>query len=212
MALIVKTRRYRPTWLTTTFETCDVGANINAAMPCNACRAPEQTDAEFGARGPHSHVWGFATTMLHLATGEQPYKGLTLVQMISAMVRSRPPSVPATLPAWLQHLLKQCLSFDVAKRATVLQLLQVNPLQPWPCLAELQCCILPNHVDITCGAGFQRAAQRCKRACSTCGYQQCGSVSSLMRFTSSKHRAGISGVHKLIPPLQHPLWSLRNFS
>ncbi len=91
-------------------------------------RAPEQTDPEFDARGPHTDVWGFATTLLHLATGQQPYKDLSLVQMVTAMTKGRAPAVPDTLPAWLQHVLKSCFSFEVVKRPTVLQLLQVKPL------------------------------------------------------------------------------------
>lgn len=94
----------------------------------NDCRAPEQADAEFGVRGPHSDVWGFAATMLHLTTGEQPYKGLTAVQLLTAMIKGRPPSVPDALPPWLQPLLQQCFSFDVTKRPPVLQLLQVKTL------------------------------------------------------------------------------------
>ncbi len=91
-------------------------------------RAPEQTDDEFGARGPYTDVWGFATTILHLATGQQPYKDLALVQMVTAMTKGRGPAVPDTLPVWLQHTLKSCFSFEVTKRPTVLQLLQVKPL------------------------------------------------------------------------------------
>ena len=90
-----------------------------------ACRAPEQADADLGARGPHSDVWGFAAIMLHLATGELPYKDLTFVQVVRAMMKGTPPSVPDTLPPWLQPLLKQCFSFDVTKRPPVPQLLQV---------------------------------------------------------------------------------------
>ena len=95
-------------------------------MDGNACRSPEQTDADFGARGPHTDVWGFAATVLHLATAEHPYRELTVLQMILAMLKAKPPSVPDTLPAWLQHLLKQCFSFDVSKRPPVFQLLQVK--------------------------------------------------------------------------------------
>ncbi len=94
-------------------------------------RAPEQTDPELGARGPHTDVWGFGTTLLHLATGQQPYKDLSLVQMVTAMTKARPPAVPDTLPAWLQHILQQCFSFDVLKRPPVQQLLQVRPLSVW---------------------------------------------------------------------------------
>lgn len=90
-------------------------------------------------------MWGFATTMLHLATGELPYKDLTAVQMLTAMIKGKPPSMPDTLPAWLQHLLKQCFAFDVAKRPPVPQLLQVRTEAVWHghaftrFVAELSC-------------------------------------------------------------------------
>ncbi|KAL3147471.1 hypothetical protein ABBQ38_014529 [Trebouxia sp. C0009 RCD-2024] len=91
--------------------------------------APEQTDAEFGqfgSRGSHTDVWGFATTVLHLATGQLPYNGLTPMQIMGAMSRRRAPAVPETLQAWLQQVLQQCLSFDVSARPPVLQLLQAR--------------------------------------------------------------------------------------
>ena len=88
-------------------------------------RAPEQVDAEVGSRGTHTDVWGFATTMLHLATGQLPYAGLTQVQMVSAVLKQRPPAVPDTLPAWLGQILRQCLTFDIAQRPRVPQLLEV---------------------------------------------------------------------------------------
>ena len=91
-----------------------------------ACRAPEQTDSEFGRRGRHTNVWGFATTVLHLATGQLPYHGLTQHQTLTAMIKRRPPTVPDTLSAWLQQLLKQCLQFDTTKRPIVASLLEVS--------------------------------------------------------------------------------------
>ena len=90
------------------------------------CRAPEQAGEGFGPRGSHSDAWGFGTTILHLATGVLPYNGLSLTQMLTAMIRERPPAVPDTLPSWLQQLLKQCFSFDSAARPTVAHLLEVR--------------------------------------------------------------------------------------
>ena len=70
-------------------------------------------------------MWGFGTTVLHLATGQLPYNGLTPHQMLTAMIKQRSPAVPDTLPEWLQHFLKQCLTFDVAARPSAGQLLKV---------------------------------------------------------------------------------------
>ena len=66
------------------------------------CRAPEQVDADFGLRGTHTDVWGFATCTLHLATGQLPYLGLSEIQIVSAMLKRRLPSMPASLPTWLR--------------------------------------------------------------------------------------------------------------
>ena len=100
--------------------------NHSARLFLTQHRAPEQTDAEFGPRGTHTDVWGFASTVIHLATGQLPYSGLTPLQILGAMLRRRPPAVADTLPAWLQQNLQQCLSFDVAARPSLLQLLQVS--------------------------------------------------------------------------------------
>ena len=95
--------------------------------PCDF-RSPEQADADFGIRGPHTDIWGFAACVLHLASGRLPYQGLSLPQMITAMLKRRPPDVPATLPAWLQQALRQSLVFDTAARPSLEQLLQVGRL------------------------------------------------------------------------------------
>ena len=90
-------------------------------------RAPEQADPDFRSRGSHTDVWGFATTILHLATRQLPYQGLTWPQTLTALtIKRRPPTVPATLPEWMRHLLDSCLSFDVAARPSAAQLLQVS--------------------------------------------------------------------------------------
>ena len=93
-----------------------------------ASRAPEQADADCGLRGTHTDVWGFATCVLHLATGQLPYKGLSRNQTFMAILKSRAPDVPSSLPAWLQHTLRQCLSFDAAARPTVAHLRQVGAI------------------------------------------------------------------------------------
>ena len=74
--------------------------------------------------------------MLHLATGQLPYNGLTTYQIMTTMGKRRPPAVPETLPAGLQQLLKQCLTFDVAARPTATQLLQVILTIVWQLAAS----------------------------------------------------------------------------
>ena len=91
-----------------------------------ACRAPEQADAEFGVRGPHTDMWGFAACVLHLATGQQPYHSLTHLQLVSAMFKRKAPEVPDSLPSWLRQALQQCLLFEPAARPSASQLQQVG--------------------------------------------------------------------------------------
>ena len=63
---------------------------------------------------------------MHMASGQRPYKELSMVQTITAMCKKRPPCVPGTLPAWLQRLLTQCFNFDAAARPSIADLLQVK--------------------------------------------------------------------------------------
>ncbi len=46
--------------------------------------------------------------------------------MLTAMIKKRSPTVSDPLPAWLQHLLKQCLEFDVTKRPSIPSLLEAR--------------------------------------------------------------------------------------
>ena len=93
---------------------------------CCGCRAPEQADADFGSRGAHTDVWGFAACILHMASGDIPYKELSMMQMISAVYKKKSPSVPTSLPPWLRQLLMQCLDFDLAARPSTKDILQVR--------------------------------------------------------------------------------------
>ena len=86
-------------------------------------------DGPFGLRGSHTDVWGFATTVLHLATGRLPYQGPTHWQIMFAMSNRRLPEVPFSLPEWLQEALTSCLNFDPAARTSVSQLRQVRCAQ-----------------------------------------------------------------------------------
>lgn len=81
--------------------------------------------AEVGLSGTHTDVWGFAACILHLATGQLPYRGSTPVHVDAVMLKSVPPEVPTSLPGWLQQTLKQCFSLDTAARPSVAHLLQV---------------------------------------------------------------------------------------
>ncbi len=82
---------------------------------------------KFGLRGSHTDVWGFAMTVLHLATGQLPYQGL--YQMVSAMSQKHSPKVPSRLPEWLKEALSACFSFDTTARPSVSQLYEVRHAQ-----------------------------------------------------------------------------------
>ena len=74
----------------------------------------------------HTDVWGFAACIVHIFSGQQPYPGLSQLQIVSAMLKGRPPVIPSAFPEWLQQILKQCFSFDATARPSVLQLHQVH--------------------------------------------------------------------------------------
>ena len=59
-------------------------------------------------------MWGFATFMLHFATGQLLYQGLTQRQLVSVMLRRRPPEVSSRLPEWLPCALGWIPTIDTA--------------------------------------------------------------------------------------------------
>lgn len=83
-------------------------------------------DADFGAMSFHTDVWGFAACIMHIYSGQQPYPGLSQVQIVGAILKGRPPAIPSAVPEWLQQSLRQCFSFDATARPSVKQLHQVN--------------------------------------------------------------------------------------
>ena len=97
-----------------------------ARCSCQVCRAPEQVDPDFGAMSISTDVWGFAACIMHIFSGQQPYPGLSQLQIVSAILKRRTPAIPSAFPEWLQQLLRQCFSFDTAARPSVMQLHQVN--------------------------------------------------------------------------------------
>ena len=133
-------------------------SKLNLVFIC--MQAPEQVDADFALRGSHTDVWGFGTCILHLATGQLPYQGLTQLQMVSAVLKRRLPDVPASLPEWLQQALKDCLSFDTAARPSVAWLHQVGqrPSTTTDCFSAIlrftQFACSRNLLTITSGSGY----------------------------------------------------------
>ena len=69
------------------------------------------------AEGMASDAWGLAASLVHAATGERPFAGLTPHEIADAVVdRRQGPHVPESLPARLRSLLAQCFAHDPAAR------------------------------------------------------------------------------------------------
>lgn len=81
--------------------------------------APEQWDDSFGKVGPKSDIWALGATMVHLLTGEPPYKGKTRDLIYDLVVRKRQPPLPpaaVALPQSLRSLLTDMLRIAPGER------------------------------------------------------------------------------------------------
>ena len=84
-----------------------------------------RADATALPLGFPADVWSLAATILFAFSGVQPYQGLGLIQIISALtVQRQAPDVSAAVPAALRHTLELCFSFDASQRPQVGVLVQ----------------------------------------------------------------------------------------
>lgn len=89
-----------------------------------AYMAPEQVDnkGSFGEIGPPADVWGFGATLFYCLTGEPPYKGETIVNILKQLMTGEPPrasSINSEVPEWLDDLCAQCLKHKQSDRYTM---------------------------------------------------------------------------------------------
>eukprot|EP00899_Mesostigma_viride_P024817 jgi/Mesvir1/551/Mv11404-RA.1 len=77
--------------------------------------APEQHDPDEAAQGvtAQADVWAFGCLLVAMATGQGPWEGLQMRQVITnVLVRRQAPPVPEALPGKLQDMVRRCFSFE----------------------------------------------------------------------------------------------------
>lgn len=89
-----------------------------------AYMAPEQVDnkGSFGEIGPPADVWGFGATLYYCLTGEPPYKGETIVNILKQLMTgepARPSTINPEVPEWLDDLCANCLKHQQSDRLTM---------------------------------------------------------------------------------------------
>lgn len=91
--------------------------------------APEQLDSvEFGEVGAHSDIWALGATLLYGLTGEQPFKGDSVMTLYTAIVMGEPPklqSINKSTPRWLQQLCADCLTKNSKERIQLTALIEL---------------------------------------------------------------------------------------
>jgi serine/threonine protein kinase len=82
----------------------------------------EAFDAEAdGGIGPHTDVWAIACVIREMITGEMPWQGMTMMQIITAVsVQHRVPTVPDSAPA--ADVLLRCFSTAPRERPSATEL------------------------------------------------------------------------------------------
>lgn len=85
---------------------------------------PEQLDSnkDYGELGAKCDVWGLGATLFYCLTGEPPYKGLSMVNLVKAHMAGEPRRLrdlkPET-PPWLDQLCADMLLRDSRRRPTM---------------------------------------------------------------------------------------------
>ena len=80
--------------------------------------SPEGWDPEqYGGVTPKADVWSFGCTVLELATGEAPWAGLTMMQILCKVVnKAEQPDVPPSLDQPLAQCIRRCFAHSPENR------------------------------------------------------------------------------------------------
>jgi serine/threonine protein kinase len=107
-------------------EFTDTFTHAGTGIGTPAWSSPEYLEANH--QGEKSDVWSWAVIAVELFTGDLPWPGLTLLQIISALQSGKQPPMPSITgsngcPKALAKLVKQCWSTTVRSRPTFLDIL-----------------------------------------------------------------------------------------
>lgn len=100
-----------------------------------ACYSPPEQLRNPDRAGPASDIYALGGTLLEMLTGEPPFTGETLLDLVVRICTEDPPRLTEVAPSWLQDLLARLLAKDPADRpadgrAAQTLLAKAGPEQP----------------------------------------------------------------------------------
>ena len=105
-------RRSDGSMLETTTMASLVPAGTVAGTPY--AMAPEQVRGEFA--DARSDIWALGVLLYELVTGQQPFRGATVAEVFSSILRDTPPPLPPTVPLEVKAVVARCLEKEAAHR------------------------------------------------------------------------------------------------
>jgi tRNA A-37 threonylcarbamoyl transferase component Bud32/tetratricopeptide (TPR) repeat protein/TolB-like protein len=78
--------------------------------------APEQVRGE--SASARSDIWALGVLLYEMVTGEQPFRGATVAEVFSSILRDAPPPLPSSVPAEIEAVVARCLQKEPAHRFT----------------------------------------------------------------------------------------------
>lgn len=79
--------------------------------------APEQIREHVGPLGPRTDVYAIGIILYELLTAKPPFAHVkNVAELLLAQLSDRPPSLPTTVPAWLDKIVMRALEKEPAKR------------------------------------------------------------------------------------------------
>ena len=89
-------------------------APAGAAVGTPAAMAPEQVRGE--AADARTDLWALGALLYEMASGVTPFRGSTIPELFSAILRDPPAPLPAAVPAGLATIVERCLQKEPAER------------------------------------------------------------------------------------------------
>jgi tRNA A-37 threonylcarbamoyl transferase component Bud32/tetratricopeptide (TPR) repeat protein/TolB-like protein len=105
-------RRSDASMLETTTMASLVPAGTVAGTPY--AMAPEQVRGE--SVDGRSDIWALGVLLHEMVTGEQPFRGSTIAEVFSSILRDAPPALPSSVPAEFDAVIARCLEKEPAHR------------------------------------------------------------------------------------------------